>query len=258
MSYNFSGVYILDLTTYYNDLVLWAKMLPEDFLLCFAGLRSRTILILGDSIAFWAGRFATLKGEPAMGLHAAVEWRGRRGLHLGEVPGFLETIIRKEGYINPSHVIMHVGTNDIGRFSKVRLMQLVAKTMAKVQLLLPEARVIWSEILPRRSYTGFLEKDQMRADRVRLAMNKRARAWCRRAEVPTMARQSIRHEDQALFRPDGIHLSDVGIELFLRDVARGIVNILWVTRGRLFHHQTCQQACNGCHRLLINCIQDCE
>ena len=105
-------------------------------------------------------------------------------------------------------------------------MQLVAKTMNKVQQLLPEAEIVWSEILPRRSYAHVPDRDQMRADRVRLAMNKRARAWCRQAGVPVITHQAIRHDDHTLYRQDGIHLSDVGIELFLQDVGRGIANMM--------------------------------
>ena len=133
-------------------------------------------------------------------------------------------MIRRFGWL-PT---IHAGTNDIGRFPKKLLMQLVAKTMNKVQQLLPEAEIVWSEILPRRSYAHVPDRDQMRADRVDSPwISEHAHGVDRQGFLLLHIRLSVMMTMHALYRQDGIHLSDVGIELFLQDVGRGIANMMW-------------------------------
>ena len=188
---------------------------------CFLFVSDRSassVLIVGDSIVYWAGRQAELEGEPAMGLVASVTWEGRRGLQLRYVPDVVRSLLRRDNTLNPAYILLHAGTNDIGRAQKHELRKLVQDTFQRVHELLPQTRIVWSEILPRRAYRGFSREEQPKIERVRLSMNKLARAVCRRTGDVTVGHPSIRHEKEYLYRNDGIHLSETGIQVFLGSI----------------------------------------
>ena len=137
--------------------------------------------IVGDSIVYWAGRQAEREGEPDLGLSASVTWLGSRGLRLHGVSEVIRSHLNTTNATHPVCILIHAGTNDIGRVKKHRLREIVEETLSRARALSPRSIVIWSEILPRRSYRGFSRQEQPKIERIRLAMNKWARAVCHRS-----------------------------------------------------------------------------
>ncbi|XP_072176455.1 uncharacterized protein, partial [Diadema setosum] len=180
-----------------------------------AGCQPRRILLVGDSLIHWVAVHARCSGELDLGLSASVTWRGRRGLRLGQLVDHVRQVLSPLPELCLSHILVHVGTNDVGRGRKRELMLLLNSTLSGLHDLLPNARLIWSNILPRREYYPYSDDDQPRIDRTRLALNKCARSICRRMGGYFVEHPEIRHEHAALFRRDGIHLSPDGNELFL-------------------------------------------
>ena len=165
--------------------------------------------IVGDSIVYWAGRQAEREGEPDLGLSASVTWLGRRGLRLPGVSEVIRSHLNTTNATHPVCILIHAGTNDIGRMKKQKLREM-EETLSRVRVLSPRSIVIWSEILPRRSYRGFSRQGQPRIERIRLAMNKWARAVCHRSggTSSVVGHASVRHDRESLYRNDGIHLSE--------------------------------------------------
>ncbi|XP_072182078.1 uncharacterized protein [Diadema setosum] len=186
----------------------------------------RRILLVGDSLIHWVAVHARCPGELDLGLSASVTWRGRRGLCLGQLVDHVRQVLSPLLELCLSHILVHVGTNDVGRGRKRELMLLLNSTLSGVHDLLPNARLIWSNILPRREYYPYSDDDQPRIDRTRLALNKCARSICRRMGGYFVEHPEIGHEHAAVFRRDGIHLSPDGNELFLRSLSSGLANIV--------------------------------
>ena len=62
---------------------------------------------------------------------------------------------------SPSHIVLHVGTNDVGRAKKHKLFSLLDNTLGRLHDdVFPNALIIWSDILPRRTYSGFGKDEQ--------------------------------------------------------------------------------------------------
>ena len=77
-----------------------------------SGLRiTPHILIIGDSIVYRAAIWAHQRQQEHLGLPVKLTWRGKRGLHLSGTGGFTQSLLRTVGPV--THIILHVGTNDI-------------------------------------------------------------------------------------------------------------------------------------------------
>lgn len=184
-----------------------------------------TVLIVGDSIVYWAGRQATAGDDQDMGLDARVSWKGRRGLQLRYVPDVVRGLLQRDKTLRPAIILIHAGTNDIARAMKHELRMLVENVFLQIQELLPKTQIIWSEILPRRKHMGFSAKEQPKLERKRLAMNKWARGMCRRTGGSTVSYPIIQYHKEDLYRNDGVHLSAIGIQVFLQCIKEKLQSV---------------------------------
>ncbi|XP_030844922.1 uncharacterized protein LOC105444964 [Strongylocentrotus purpuratus] len=187
-----------------------------------ASCQSHTILLIGDSMIHWLAAFAHRKGKQGLGSAANVVWRGRRGLKLGQLSGHVQRVLPGS---SPSHLVLYVGTNDVGQAKKHELFLLLDTTLGRLHEHFPNARMIWSDILPRRTYSGFSKDEQLKIDRTRRALNKHARRICRTIGGSALTHLGIRHERRELFRRDGIHLSETGNNMFLHSLIKGLENM---------------------------------
>ena len=153
---------------------------------------------------------------------ANVVWRGRRGLKLGQVIGHVQWLLPGIQVSSPSHIVVHVGTNDVGRAKKHELFCLLDNTLGRLHEVFPNARIIWSDIMPRRTYSGFDKHEQLKIDRTLLALNNHARYICRIIGGRALNHLDIRHE---LSWRDGIHLSEAGNNIFLHSLIHGLMDI---------------------------------
>ena len=125
------------------------------------GCQSSTILLIGDSMMHWLAAFAHREGQEGLGSSANVVWRGRRGLKLGQVIIHVQWVLPGIQVSSPSHIVLHVGTNDVGRAKKHELFSLLDNTLGRLHdKVFPNALIIWSDILPRRTYSGFGKDEQ--------------------------------------------------------------------------------------------------
>ena len=149
---------------------------------------------------------------------AMVTWHGKRGLHLGETIAFLSSLFRCAGS-TPSHILLHVGTNDIESMGKKD----IAKDLKDVFEFVRGrgCNIIWSDILPRLHYRGFPDGQQGLVDRKRRSLNRYGKSLSKRLNGFYIGHPDITYTARELFRPDGVHLSNAGTYLFLRDIAKG-------------------------------------
>ncbi len=158
---------------------------------------------MGDSIVKWAG-------EGSFQLQGGGEtvWLGWSGLRL---KGFSDRV-RQELYHNPrpTTLIIHVGTNDIFRTKCKVARKRIRDNLQDIRNMLPQTRIIWSEILPRLFY--YRERRAGAGNSVRDKLNTHAQKVC----MEVIHGKIIWHGDlfpafcHEYYRYDGVHLEGQG------------------------------------------------
>jgi lysophospholipase L1-like esterase len=116
----------------------------------------------------------------------------------------------------PSYLVVHVGGNDIGKEKIGYLRNNLKLFLRTIQRKLPNTIIVWSQILPSRSY--------------RFSTNNKPMGKCRyhlnnsiaKIVVEEMEGRYIRHPELirswSLFEDDGVHVTSFGNNLFLSDL----------------------------------------
>ena len=110
----------------------------------------------------------------------------------------------------PAILILHCGTNDILNMKSKDLRKVIRENLRDLRRLLPDTKIIWSEILPRLFYYG--EREMGAGLRTTTKINRHAKQIC--FEIGNA--HVIRHQElfppsaYQFFRYDGVHLSVVG------------------------------------------------
>ncbi|XP_030837447.1 uncharacterized protein LOC115922561 [Strongylocentrotus purpuratus] len=169
---------------------------PKDTLFYFA---DPAAWIIGDSIVYWAARRVQQEGSGDLGCGAPVAWHGRRDLDLGQSKEYLSSLFTGEGSIQ-SHIIQHVGTNDLESESKSAFSSELKRFFEYVSG--QGSIIIWSDILPRFRYREFSDEQQGLVDCKRRSLN--------RATSNVITSNTVRHMNQSselLSRPNEMPVS---------------------------------------------------
>ena len=120
----------------------------------------------------------------------------------------------------PQVLGLHLGGNDMGLLTGKALIMQAKADFERIWELWPSTWIVWSDMLPRRTWReGWFPQGLNRAVKkvnreIRLALMYR-RGW-----VINHPEIFIHRAD--LYRPDGVHLSDVGNDIFLHDLHVGL------------------------------------
>ena len=172
----------------------------------------------------WAATFALANGPDLdIGVASAnLVWRGAPGACLVNLAQRLEAIAsaNAKGRADPDVMVIHLGGNDLGNTPLHIMRGALEEAIGMVGRLFPCCRIIWSEILPRVTYTN--TGDQGCLEVARKAMNRQARGLMGRCGGHVIAHPDIGWKKGELFRGDGVHLSDRGNVLFIADLSEGL------------------------------------
>ena len=101
--------------------------------------------VIGDSIVARAGKNnIQLRGA------GVVIWQGVGGAKCAGLVNRLTRILQREPF--PTTVILHLGTNDIFKSSTWEINKRVRENLEGIRRLLPNTRMIWSDIIIRLEY----------------------------------------------------------------------------------------------------------
>ncbi|XP_062833270.1 uncharacterized protein LOC134297995 [Anolis carolinensis] len=183
----------------------------------------RRVLICGHSYVHWAERQAR-RGPYGQHLGLAslafVEWRGRRGLRW---EGLLPLLFGSGVRFPPDLIVMHLGGNDLGLLKGRALFLQVLNDMHKIQEVWPHTGLAWSAIIPRPRWPY---GDGKKLDKARKRVNRALRKVLENGMGYYIPHDTIRFNDSTMYRTDGIHLSELGNQIFLADLQKGIREIL--------------------------------
>ncbi|XP_067322976.1 uncharacterized protein [Anolis sagrei] len=184
----------------------------------------RRVLVCGHSYVFWAGREAL---RTAYGQHlglastAAVEWRGRRGLRWD---GLCPLLFNAGSVLPPDVLVIHLGGNDLGLLTGKALFLQARADIRKIWWTWPGVHIVWSAIIPRRRWLG--GGDVGRLEKARKRVNRAMRVFMIHQRGHFLSHPNITRDDERLYRSDGIHLSELGNQLFLQNLQEGIRRVL--------------------------------
>lgn len=152
-----------------------------------------------------------------------IRWMGRRGLRWEGVVPLVETELRTQA--PPDIIILHAGGNDIGFTPVGELARQIRDDLHKLKEYLPLTLFVWSDLLPRQQWLPTLPIATLENSRKRI--NRSAASCCIYLGGRHIYHEDIVYSDNSLFRPDGVHLSDRGNQIFLLSLKSAI--ILFIT-----------------------------
>jgi len=186
--------------------------------------------VMGDSIIHWAGEWfrrqlGTAEIDEAV-QQAAVSFHGFRG---ADVEHFKALMLKRwcMSPRRPDVVVVHIGTNNLGKTPAARLRDELDGLWTLLGCMSEQTVFLWSDILPRRDLCS-----PHPLDAIRKGTNRFGRRIASRAQGDFVSHPGINVADEVLFRRDGLHLSDRGQYIFIREILVA-VRQSWPTRQRL-------------------------
>lgn len=200
-----------------NPLLLFKQ--TDLYFYIFTGKVIRTevknVWICGHSLVFWAEKRAT---SPEIGMQLGMDpntvriwWKGVQGMTWQQLlPQLLQL---KDNWPKPDVILIHLGGNDLGTMTPETFVLAVKKDLISLKSIFPECRLVWSDILPRKSWRHSI--DSMAVNNMRQAINKTIRGIMAELGGSSLTHDNILPKlDTGLYRPDGVHLSGKGIDTF--------------------------------------------
>ena len=174
-------------------------------------------MVLGDSMV---RRVSARKVQLAGGGNTV--YCGEGGAGIGRLRDMvLRHLSRRR---NPTTLIIHLGTNDIFFNSLSAIRYRIEENVRCVRKLLPQTRLIWSDILPRAFYLKESQQSKGAGKRCTINLNEYAHKLCTR--IPNMRyikHRNFSQSDRTLFYWDSVHLSDKGHQRLLDNWSNGLV-----------------------------------
>lgn len=171
-----------------------------------------------------------------MSQYAKVMWLGRRGMRWERL---LPTLFQQHASCSPPQVLLiHLGGNDMGLLKGKALILQARADFQTIRQWWPGVVIVWSCMLPRFNWKEGIDHKVM--ERARKKVNAEIFNDLLRHGDFSIQHQAIGLSRRELYRQDGIHLSDIGNDIFLGDLQKGLEQII---RARWGEGATKQVAC---------------
>ncbi|KAM3936778.1 uncharacterized protein RB166_000586, partial [Leptodactylus fuscus] len=195
----------------------------------FAGDRRPFVCFLGHSYIFWAAQRAQNRlGGKSLGFRdIEVDWRGIRGLKWCQV---LPEVIAVGQFAPPPVIlVIHAGGNDLCFLGVAELITLMKADMERMTGYFAEVIIVWSEIVPRVTWQG--ARDAAAVEKARRSVNARLARFVRAKGGVVVRHRQLEGDNRRLMRPDGVHLNEIGLDIFLSGLQDGVEQALFLLGG---------------------------
>lgn len=190
----------------------------------------RLVWIVGHSYVCWGGRRGDVRPDGRqLGIsrrEAYIRWLGRPGMLWGRVMGEVERYVRLDRL--PDVLVIHAGGNDLGVRSVRDLMADIKADFMKLRETLPGTLVVWSDIVARTTWRW--ARSMASINKTRIRVNKVVGRFVRQNGGIVIRHRELETNVGLYLRRDGVHLSDVGIDLWSLGLQEGIQQALRVWR----------------------------
>ncbi|KAE8586426.1 hypothetical protein XENTR_v10021666 [Xenopus tropicalis] len=194
------------------------------------GTRPCVVWAMGHSYIFWAEqRAGQREGGRWFGLPRGtvkVHWDGIRGMSWWQLRDRLARKLEQRG--PPDVLLLHLGGNDVGKIPMKNIIERMKKDLKKVWDRAPKLILIWSQIVPRLVWREARELKAL--DKVRSKINTTMAKFVKRKGGISVRHKMIEGE-QMYYRQDGVHLNEVGLDIFNFGLREGVEVAMKMWRG---------------------------
>ncbi|XP_062608578.1 uncharacterized protein LOC134270354 isoform X1 [Saccostrea cucullata] len=184
------------------------------------------IWIIGSSIVHWAHSYAVKSNQSDLGLgQTKILWHGIRGMVWEQLNPTLDFLLVSNR--TPDIIIIHCGGNNIGQqHNTLRGIQMMIKAnLAKIKERLPNCIIIWSHILQRRNWSNVVANTE--GEKCRRRINSSVASFVlNKLNGAAIKYPDITANQRNLFRSDGVHMTDLGNDLFINTVKGALKRFL--------------------------------
>ncbi|KAM4026762.1 uncharacterized protein ACNLHF_022612 [Anomaloglossus baeobatrachus] len=194
-----------------------------------SGAAKPVIWLLGHSYIFWAGQRAENRpGGRALGFRGfEVNWRGIRGLIWPQVLPEVVGIARSA--LSPVVLVIHAGGNDLGSRRLAELITTMRSDLDKLHAFFPELVIVWSEVVSRVVWRR--AQGAAALERSRRTLNSRISRFVRFKAGIVVRHRQLEGDNSPLMITDGVHLNEIGLDIFLSGLQDGIEQALCLMGG---------------------------
>lgn len=155
---------------------------------------------------------------------ARIRWLGLRGLRWYQV---LTECWQLWAHVS-GHIILvvHAGGNDVGYTRSVDLISAIKSDIAQCFAIFTSMTFVWSEIVPR----SLLARDVPGPclENFRRKVNAQVSKFVRRIGGVVVHHRDLEGDNTDLLRRDGVHLNEIGLDIFNLGLQRGVEQALAV------------------------------
>ncbi|CAG2186967.1 unnamed protein product [Mytilus edulis] len=162
-------------------------------------------------------------GGPNIGLQSRgvyIRWFGKRGMLWNDFNAKVLHAVEK--FSPPAMIVIQLGSNDLVKVKTLELIQNIERDILRLHLLLPNTRIVWSEMLMRRYWHG--ATDGKAIERSRKRVNSAINNYVLNDGHCVIQHPNIRAQELNLYRYDGTHLSDIGYNIYLNNI-QGVLKL---------------------------------
>ena len=179
----------------------------------FLFVYSADVWVLGDSIPHWAGSRAVDTGKRNLCLPGTthIGWWGVWGLTWSRLREVIQVNVTLN--VPPRIIFIHLGGNDIVDLKTTAIINAIEREVSYLRAAFPQTTIVWVDILDRLSWgLHSYSPKQLKKKLKRINDFGRQQVRQERHQVLTM---DITPETKGFYYVDGVHLSDVGLEMYL-------------------------------------------
>ncbi|XP_041439796.1 uncharacterized protein LOC121400543 [Xenopus laevis] len=151
-----------------------------------------------------------------------IQWFGVGGMRWEQV--LLKFAAQMRIAMPPDILVVHCGGNDLGRVSQRELIRVMRCDLERIMQLAPNVKIVFSEMVSRIHWRFVNTWEAI--ERSRKVINKQSAGIVRK-----MGGFNVRHKyvvtgDPGYYLKDGVHLSQVGLDIFVLGLQDGIERVL--------------------------------
>lgn len=200
------------------------------FLFVFSGDACCLTWILGHSYVYrGALRADVRKNGRQLGFNRAdmqVRWIGLRGMVWSRVLSEFQFHARCDRA--PDVLLLHVGGNDMALRPSRHLIRDIKMDLICLWSMYPDLIIVWSDIVARRVWREARSVDCI--NRARAKVNKEVGSFVKRQGGIVVRHRELEKPSEDFLSIDGIHLSDIGMDMWALELREGLEMALRVWR----------------------------
>ncbi|XP_073765255.1 uncharacterized protein isoform X2 [Danio rerio] len=175
-----------------------------------------TVFVVGDSYIRRGEQWARQTVGTNLGLDAHIRWFGCGGLVWRNLLSFFHRCLG--GRAVPDVLLVHCGGNDLGKIKSIILAAMIKQDLRDLHRQFPQMKIIFSAITQRCLWRS--AENLKKVDRARRFVNRVMATFMVSVGGAIVHHPEIKHKDPSHFLRDGVHLTPLGNDIFLNNLAR--------------------------------------